>query len=95
MDAAAMLAAALDISGPWHIESVGFAPRQERKDHRGKLKREAAAEKRPSDPGNALQHVLSGNGSNKELHITIIFHKGAEFPYPAVSFPADCWLPKD
>lgn len=84
MDTTVMFAAALNISDPWYIESVEFTPKQERKDNRGKVKREAAAEKESSDPENALQHVLSGKSSDKELHITINFYKGSEFPYPVL-----------
>ena len=86
MDSALMFATALGLKEPWYIESVGFEKPDETMDNRGKVKREASANKAAASDSNGkkpvIPHVLSGINTNLELHIYINFYKGSTFPYP-------------
>ena len=86
MDSALMFATALGLKEPWYIESVGFEKPDETMDNRGRVKREAAANKAAASDNAGkkptVPHVLSGLNTDMELHIYIKFQKGATFAYP-------------
>ena len=84
MDTTEMFAAALNVSDPWYIEKIEFTPPKGNGDGRGKVKREAASAKKAAAGTTCAPspHVMAGINTDRELHITVNFHRGSTFPYP-------------